>query len=536
MLGALYNLRSFSLPLHRTPVSRYLFSTMSRNPLKRLSMALKFSSNGNAAAVSSPNPPPTIPETHTLLEFLTSAKTSYLRDIKDPNVGGGEWTVSMGNEAGDLDSLASSIAFAWLTATTKFTEKSVPLIQTAKDDFNLREENRYALSLAGILDIESLVSITDIGNDTPFPSHKFALVDHNRLGERFTTENPSAEVVAVVDHHDDEGLYKGTAEPRIIAKAGSCASHVGLLLRSADNVPAELATLLLCAILIDTGGLKANGKALPVDYEAVTALIPMSTYASEVDPTSYSGDKLADAPAIKTLTAALSSKKEDVSRLSAYDLLRRDYKEYSHPLQWAPDQPTIKAGLSTVPTGVASWATKGKLLEASEQWMKLRGLTVLGVLTSFRDEKKFTKSGRGKHRREQIWIIRGDANVVGIDALAERLWAGLKASDELKLKKHKKFELVPKKERKEKEKEIRWKGYKQGNADATRKVTAPLVKSILEGSPEVTDVAEDQEVPQLETVEEVQAEVRASETEVRASQQTDSAAYGGLAEEPRKSE
>ncbi|KAF9491524.1 DHH phosphoesterase [Pleurotus eryngii] len=509
---------------------------MSRNPLKRLSMALKFSTNGSAA-VSSSNPPPTIPETHTLSEFLTSAKTNYLRDIKDASVGGGEWTVSMGNEAGDLDSLASSIAFAWLNATTKFTEKSVPLIQTAKDDFKLREENLYAFSLAGITNpLESLVSITDIGNDAPFPSHKFALVDHNRLGGRFTTENPSAEVVAVVDHHEDEGLYKGTAEPRIIGKAGSCASHVGLLLRGADNVPAELATLLLCAILIDTGGLKANGKALPVDYEAATALIPMSTYASEVDPTSYSGDKLADAPAIKTLTAALSSKKEDVSRLSAYDLLRRDYKEYSHPLQWAPDQPTIKAGLSTVPTGVASWATKGKLLEASEQWMKLRGLTVLGVLTSFRDEKKFTKNGRGKHRREQIWIIRGDANVVGVDALAERLWEGLKASDDLKLKKHKKFELVPKKERKEKEKGIRWKGYKQGNADATRKVTAPLVKNILEGSPEVTKEAEDQEAPQLETADVVETEVRTSQTEVRASQQTDSVAYGGLAEEPRKSE
>lgn len=98
VLAEIYR-RSFSLPLHRSPVSRYLPSIMSRNPLKRLSIALKFSSNGSAA-VSSSNPPPIIPETHTLSEFLTSTKANYLRDIKDENVGGGEWTVSMGNEAG----------------------------------------------------------------------------------------------------------------------------------------------------------------------------------------------------------------------------------------------------------------------------------------------------------------------------------------------------------------------------------------------------------------------------------------------------
>ncbi|KAG5219831.1 Exopolyphosphatase [Salix suchowensis] len=351
---------------------------------------------------------PTIPETHTLSEFLTSAKTNYLRDIKDASVGGGEWTVSMGTRlevseptAGPGPSLTLGKFQQTLTVSRVLSRITNPL--------------------------ESLVSITDIGNDAPFPSHKFALVDHNHLGERFIqkTRPPrsSQSLTTTKTRVFTRALRsRGSSEKRVVA------------LRIADNVPAELATLLLCAILIDTGGLKANGKALPVDYEAATALIPMSTYASDVDPTSYSGDKLADAPAIKTLTAALSSKKEDVSRLSAYDLLRRDYKEYSHPLQWLP-----------------------------------------------------TRWPRG--------------------------CGGLKASDDLKLKKHKKFELVPKKERKEKEKGSDGRRLPGGNKGG--------------GGPGGT-AAGDRRCRRDGG--------EASQTEVRASQQTDSAAYGGLAEESRKSE
>ena len=45
-------------------------------------------------------------------------------------------------------------------------------------------------------------------------------------------------------------------------------------------MPGELATVLLCAILIDTGGLKPKGKALAVDYVAAYHLLPRSSLAS----------------------------------------------------------------------------------------------------------------------------------------------------------------------------------------------------------------------------------------------------------------
>ncbi|KAJ8515151.1 hypothetical protein ONZ45_g7391 [Pleurotus djamor] len=472
---------------------------MARNPLKRLSMALKLgSSNG---IVAPPKPLDIVSEASTLTEFLTSTKENYLRDINDADGNRGAWTVSMGNEAGDLDSIASSIAFAWYYSAVN-KKQTVPLIQIQNDDFKLREENVYALSLAGIKDpVETLVTSSDIESFIVFPSHKFALVDHNRLGNRFSEGNSNAEVVAVIDHHEDEGLYKD-ANPRWINPAGSCASLVALTIRNATEVvnasspadetdirepseptpkiPAELATLLLCAILIDTGGLKRGGKATDFDYEAATYLIPNSTLKDNV-PEGDLGDKLPDSPAVKELTGTLDAKKSDVSHLTALDLLRRDYKESEYQLGWAPNQPSIKVGLSTVPVGLKEWATKGKLLEASQEWMKKRDLTALGVLTSYRDDKKFGRSGKGKHRRGQVWVLRQgtEEGAIDIDLVADRLFAGLKESKELKLKKDKKFELVPKKEKLPKE--MRWKGYKQGNVDASRKVTAPLVKSILEG-------------------------------------------------------
>lgn len=162
----------------------------------------------------------------------------------------------------DLDSVASSISYAWILSQSKDAAvQAVPLIQVERPDLALRAENAYALGLAGISEAQDeLLTLTEVSqffatanNTSPFPCHKFALVDHNRLGEAYTLNNPSAKVIAVIDHHEDEGLYKD-AQPRIIGPAGSCASHVATLLPPTP-LP-EVATVLLTAILIDTDGLK----------------------------------------------------------------------------------------------------------------------------------------------------------------------------------------------------------------------------------------------------------------------------------------
>jgi exopolyphosphatase len=130
----------------------------------------------------------------------------------------------------------------------------------------------------------------------------------------------------------------------------------------------------------------------------------------------------------------------------------------------------------------------GKLEEATTTWMKHRGLTVLGALTTFRDGSTPGKSGRGKHKREMAWFVREDieekANGNGAvhkslnyDDLAARLWKGLEDNAEIKVKKHKKISLekggkLPQ--------GMRVRVYDQRAADVSRKVVAPLLRNILE--------------------------------------------------------
>ncbi|KAI0827427.1 DHH phosphoesterase [Trametes gibbosa] len=410
----------------------------------------------------------------TLSCFLRDTKAAYLDAVKAGK--GREWTVVMGNEAGDLDSIASATAYAWYASKVKGA-RAVSLTQTPRADLHLRAENLHALSLAQLDADADILCVDDIPSNHPFPTADFALVDHNRLQARFARENPDARVVAVVDHHEDEGLYKDTADPRIVVvPTGSCASLVTLLFEEhPEAVVPELATLLLCSILIDTSGLKPGGKAEDVDRRAASFLLPFaSTVQDGVETTGFVTATIAPEglSVLKELNATLQEKKASVAHLNTLDLLRRDYKEYilssAHP---PPAE--ILVGLSSVPIGFKSWLPNHPdFWSLTETFMNEHGLTLLGILTSFRDSEKMTKSGKAKHRREQMYVVRGE------EKLAHRLFDALEECDELQLKRkkfsdygvHKGFDA-----------EFRARVWRQKNVDATRKVTAPLVKNIIEG-------------------------------------------------------
>ncbi|KAG1814281.1 uncharacterized protein BJ212DRAFT_1447584 [Suillus subaureus] len=316
------------------------------------------------------------------------------------------WTVVMGNEAGDLDSLASALGYAWLRSNT--SGKVIAYITTPEDDFVLRAENLHALGLAGInYPFEELYCSSDLRVS------QFALVDHNDLHTRYAS--PTARVVAVIDYHEDEGQYKDTTDPRIVEPAGSCSSLVARVYQLSPNlfIPAELSTLLLSAILIDTQGLKEGGKALDIDREAAAFLIPQSLL-----------DTMNKSPHHQINNHQLPppfQKKLSVSHLSTRDLLWRDYKEEG------------KAGATL--------------------------------------------------------DIKAD------EGIAEKLWQGLESSEELKLKRldFSKFGANATEESEDEDAEevttdeARFgesyvtKAYKQGNASATRKQTAPILRRLMEG-------------------------------------------------------
>jgi exopolyphosphatase len=328
-----------------------------------------------------------------------------------------------------------------------------------------------------------------------------ALVDHNKLLPQFT----GAKVDAIIDHHDDEGLYTDAKVRVIKVPMGSCASLVtkhfmdvwkaslaGPAGQAGSPVPAELATLLLSSILIDTGGLKAGGKATPTDYESAAFLYPISTLSDPSTSALSASSLQASTPAsLSDLTAKLSSAKFAVSHLSTHDLLLRDYKEYSFATS-SPAYPNLQVGLSTVPLSLRIWLEKESsgftsYLSNLDAYMTERKIDISGVLTSYQSEKK------NKHKRELLLVVRSGLALddASAEKILEQLALGLEAADVLDLEtwgqKEGFLHFGKKKDvfRKGVDELVdgsagRWgRVWQQGNAKATRKQVAPIMVSCM---------------------------------------------------------
>lgn len=324
-------------------------------------------------------------------------------------------------------------------------------------------------------------------------------------------------VVGIIDHHVDESLHLG-ANPRVIELVGSCSSLVtnefipSITTTSNNNdkegkdlvlPPKGLADLLISSILIDTKlrPVEEGGKATKIDFEAVSKLVPYSSFAPPTTSPSQGGGGgeigiLGNEEVLKGLKERgnlLGRLKEDVSWMNGRDLLRRDYKEY---VSIDKEGRELKYGLSTVPLGLSVWLEKfqkekpGKELEEGvlgdlREWMREKGLALGGVLTSYTHVKR--KSGKeGKHRRELLGLTtdqrlgrvvfeglgRGEENVIRVDLeLGEwkelKNYGGESGKDEGESMGEggQGYE--------------RWKVWQQGNTKATRKQVAPILKELV---------------------------------------------------------
>ncbi|GAB1517783.1 hypothetical protein RhiTH_000833 [Rhizoctonia solani] len=379
----------------------------------------------------------------TLSSWARSVKKDFLSDIRacapairtnttsqsEACARASEWSIVMGNEAGDLDSLTSAIAWAFYLAHENMDDNNtkgkgnkgkkgkhhnpkerpvVPLLQTEEDAIDLRPENKLALREYGNMR-RGHADILTI-DELPLPPGEIAphlggiyLVDHNRL--RSDWGEAGAKIVkGVLDHHNDLELYPN-AKPRVIEPTGSCASlivHEILQLWNKDDddrvynerecvdktafkqkqhptdIPTELADLLLAVIALDTDDFhRGTGR----DLHASKAVWRWSSFCGDGEDRDDVMDRL---------DKELGTAKKDLRHLNVRDLLRRDWKGDIIPAPNA-SAPALHLGIASIPVSMRNQIarvgnhTPAAWFEAEKAWTKEIYADVSLALTSYRE-------------------------------------------------------------------------------------------------------------------------------------------------------
>ena len=245
--------------------------------------------------------------TEGLNAFLARAKEMFrTRDA-------GTCDVVVGNEACDLDSVASALAYAYVTSAAMTDGIVVPIVPCKANELDLRPDIKRALERAGVERESLLFADAETVAKTP---KSVCLVDHNALSVRMFPVKWNERVTRVIDHHEDSGMYADKAK-RVIELIGSCSSLVYrdvLAPVSQSRDLKEVAQLLLSANVLDTRFLDTSTtRAAPVDFSAADSLRRVLEW-SEAD--------------MRDEYEALSAARHDQSSFTCGQLLAKDYKQW----------------------------------------------------------------------------------------------------------------------------------------------------------------------------------------------------------------
>ncbi|CEQ40095.1 SPOSA6832_01663 [Sporobolomyces salmonicolor] len=356
-----------------------------------------------------------------LSQWSNETKVEFLNELRNNTAN--DWLVVMGNEAGDLDSMVSAMALAYAFSHMDPPQKAIALLQTEEDALDLRPENQLSLTYArmstghrDLLTIDELpINPTDMWHRI-----KGKLIYRCGLGvnDWLTAVAPQASLSSTttfrersgktppssVDHHDDQGLANGTANPRIIRSSGSCSSLVTKFLfdnvPGADKekndpppsdsqvgptmhgpIPTELIELLLRTIAIDTNGLRGKSSQ-PIDMESALRLFPRSSWKRR---------ELKEV--MKVLDKDLSASRKALDSLDLRSLLRRDWKGDAIPTK-SSKYPHLHIGFASSPVSLEE-----QILRTPEQtppewfaWTSEIQADVSVALSNFRHPKTGRKT------------------------------------------------------------------------------------------------------------------------------------------------
>ena len=290
---------------------------------------------------------------------MNNDMTTFLAGLKNNFSDQKQVTIVMGNEAADLDSMASAVTYAWYLHLSDSSQNPFPLINIPRADFKLRTEAVFLFEEAGV-NIDHLLFSDDMDLEKlkAGGNLKLVLVDHNKLASN--QAGLETVITGILDHHADEESYPPAAVTDI-RPVGSAATIVAesFLKDQRDSLDTHLGTLLLGTILLDTVNLDPEaGRVTDDDSKAAKEIIDISGLDSG------------------KLFEKLQFEKFNVSSLDSYDLLRKDYKE------WQMD--SVKLGIGSVLLPIRKWVAKDPdIANECERYLKERDLDILLAMNAF---------------------------------------------------------------------------------------------------------------------------------------------------------
>ena len=307
-----------------------------------------------------------------LRQFLKQA--SGLADAEQPNVR----VVVLGNEAGDLDSVAASIALSFLLSTSSdsslppiFASVGVlrasilPVLNFQREDIALRKDVSAVLADAGI-DISYAVCIDDVSLRQLADKSllRLLLVDHNVLcpAQAFA----SAHVIGCVDHHTD--ALQDASPHRCIRTVGSCCSIIADLFSQHPQLSC-VAFLLASAITIDTKNLTA-----PVTTDTDRcAMRCLRTHLDSFDD-AYASE----------MFQKLQRLRQDVSGITVPQLFLKDMKQLLLPCGVVITFSSLPVPISALGALDKSWTSSVLDLILTRGWHALLALASVDPVSGLR--------------------------------------------------------------------------------------------------------------------------------------------------------
>lgn len=366
--------------------------------------------------------------------------------------------------------MTSAILYAWFRTNQPpqdaFSKIYVPFLNIPREDINLRPEFKTVFEQCNI-NVHNLTTRSDLpsSRQLPIEQTQWVLVDHNKLeGELGTTY--SSRIIGCIDHHDEENAIPKheSPEPRVVEKCGSCTSLVlrELATKVSDQssslkdlylLTSDALKLGLASILIDTNNLQDKHKTMKIDFD-------IGTYVDQVLKERSSEWNRQD------FFDEISAAKSNLEGLSLYDILRKDYK------QWT--EGGIKLGMSSIVndleflTELSQKESMNK--EQSNSWsdtsssfIKGRGLDVWAVMTAY-SNKTISEKGIFERQLMICWHDDKSAEIVRRFEEAHGSELGL--------------ELMESTNSTTNQNES-WKAWKQSNVAASRKQVSPMLRNIM---------------------------------------------------------